>query len=187
MKSQKLIVSVAIACLLFGAPGVAMALDTCEGGVIEPPEGEETITVDEIILDGEDCFVKDVIVTGDVIVSNSEDFNLIDCEVKGNVKVTSSRAVIILGNSVGIAGGGEEGEGEEGEGENGDLTVANNERVWLLANINTGSTRVIRNLIAVVKANAATFNLLCRRNVRLDEARNRAGAEEECTNEAARF
>ncbi len=169
MKTQKLIVIVAIVCLLVGASSAAMAVD-CAGGVIQGTE-EEPLEVDEIVIDGQSCFVNNVIVTGDVTVADSEDFTMIDCNVRGNAKVTQSREVIIFGTTFGVV---------EGETTNSNLLVINNDRVYVLINIVTGSMFVNTNLKADVKKNAVVGNLLCRDNQRLDSFENEVGGESQC-------
>jgi hypothetical protein len=171
MKSQKLLVIAAIVCLLVGASGTAMAVDTCVDGVIQGTE-DEPLTVDSIVVNGQSCFVHHVIVQGDVTVTNSEDFSMVDCKVEGSVSVKQSGSVIILANTVGIV------EGDLATRSN--LVVSRNDRAWILLNIVTGSTRVIRNSKADVKKNGVAINLLCLGNRRLDSFQNEVGVEELC-------
>jgi len=92
MKSQKLLVIVAISCLLVGASGAAMAQpnNTCPLGVILGEVVVGNLTV------GGDCYVSGAIITGNVIVSNAraDVFVMYDVVVNGRVKVTGGSAVI---------------------------------------------------------------------------------------------
>jgi hypothetical protein len=170
MKTQKLIVIAAIVCLLVGASSAAMAVD-CAGGVIQGTE-KEPLEVDEIVIDGQSCFVNNVIVTGDVTVVDSEDFTMIDCNVHGNAKITQGREVIIFGTTFGVV--------EGNLATNSNLLIRNNSRVYALINIVTGSMFVHSNRKADVKKNAVVGNLWCRDNQRLDSFENEVGLESQC-------
>jgi hypothetical protein len=156
MKSQKLIELASAACLLLGVSSASMAVD-CVGGVIEE------ITVDEIIIDGQSCFVNDVVVEGDVIVKNSEDFTMVSTQVAGQVLVKGGRWATLFANKV-----------------NGGIVAVDNERAALLVNVVEGSMGVFRNDKADVKANGVLINLVCEDNRRLDSARNEVGGHEDC-------
>jgi len=170
MKTQKLIVIAAIVCLLVGASSAAMAVN-CDGGVIQGTR-ETPLEVDEIVIDGQSCFVKDVIVTGDVTVTDSEDFVMIDVKVLGNARVTHGQEAIIFASTFGVV------EGDPATNSN--LLVKNNARVYVLVNIVTGSMFVNTNFKADVKKNAVAGNLLCSGNQRLDSFENEVAGESEC-------
>ena len=156
MKSQKLIVLASAACLLLGVSGASVAVD-CVGGVIEE------ITVDEIIIDGQSCFVNDAVVIGDVIVTNSEDFTMVSTEVAGQVLAKGGRWATLFANRV-----------------TGGIVAVDNERASLLVYVVEGSMGVFRNDKADVKANGVLVNLVCKDNKRLDSARNQVGGQEDC-------
>jgi len=168
MKIQKILVSAAIVCLLVGASGAAMAVNTCEDGVIAGTE-EVPLEVDEIKIDGRSCFVNNVIVSGDVTVTNSEDFAMIDSAVKGSVRVLGCRNAIVVGNNVGSF--------ESAETVT-NLLVSRNDHAWVMLNIVSNVLAVNLNSKADVKKNAAAI-LLCAGNRRLDSFENEA-AEQNC-------
>ena len=157
MKSQKLMVLASAACLLFGVSGTAMAVDCASGAI------EET-TVDQIMIDGQSCFVDDVVVLGDVQVLNSEDFTMVSSTVGGSVRVIGGRNAFLVANQVTA----------------GDFTVSNNERAAVLVNIVAGNMGVNNNLKADVKKNGVAINLVCLGNNRLDSFQNQVGGVEDC-------
>jgi hypothetical protein len=171
MKSQKLIVSIAIVFLLASASG-AMADADCQGGVLEGTELDPLVIDDDLVIDGQTCFINNVIVKGNVTVTNSETITMIDNVIEGNLHVSRGREAVILGNTIGIV---------DGElATNSNLVIKRNDRVWMLLNIVTGSAKVNRNDKADVKKNAVTLILLCRGNRRLDSFQNEVGVEEVC-------
>ena len=94
MKSLKLLISAAIVCLLVGASGAAMAVDIvdCAGGVIANQE------VDQITVDGEDCIISNVTVTGDIEVTNSDTLVMVSNNVVGNIRVLRGGDVTLVAN-----------------------------------------------------------------------------------------
>jgi hypothetical protein len=171
MKSQKLIVSIAIVFLLASTSG-AMADADCQGGVLEGTELDPLVIDGDLVIDGQSCFINNALIRGDVTVTNSENLTMIDNVVEGNLHVSRGREAVILGNTIGIV---------EGElATNSNLVIKRNERVWMLLNIVTGSARVNRNSKVDVKKNAVTFILLCVGNRRLDSFQNEVGGEEFC-------
>jgi hypothetical protein len=152
MKSLKLFVSVATACLLVGASGTVMAVD-CAGGIIE------NTTVDSITIDGQSCFINEVFVNGDVIVRNSEELVMVRNNVVGNIRVLGGRNVTLVANSA----------------KDGSIVVRSNERALLVLNNATETIRVIRTgKKATVKRNLAAIAIVCRNNGRLDAFENEA-------------
>jgi hypothetical protein len=81
MKTQKLIVIVAIVCLLVGASGAAMAVEECASGFIL----NQTIT-DNIRPEG-DCIIDNSIIEGNVRIEDN------NCVIKGSVIMGNVRAV----------------------------------------------------------------------------------------------
>jgi hypothetical protein len=177
MKIQKILVSAAIVCLLVGASGAAMAVDTCENGVIAGTD-EAPLEVDEIKIDGRSCFVNNVIVSGDVTVTNSEDFAMIDSVVKGSVRVLGCRNAIVVNNYVGSFESAETVGSFESAETVTNLLVSRNEHAWVMLNIVSNVLAVNLNSKADVKKNAAAI-LLCVGNRRLDSFENEA-AEQNC-------
>jgi hypothetical protein len=89
MKTQKLLVIVALVCLLVGASSVALAQDTCEGYYIEGK------TFESLTLTGQSCFLVNVTITGDLTVTNAGKFNLQNSDVGGIIRVETSEDVSI--------------------------------------------------------------------------------------------
>ena len=96
MKTQKLLVIVAISCLMLGGLGADMAAaeDT------DCPLGAETgLVLGDVTVAG-DCFVQAAVITGDVTVNNEPDetFVLYNTVVNGKVKVKGG--IVIIKESV---------------------------------------------------------------------------------------
>ena len=126
MKSLKLFVSVATVCLLVGASGTAMAVD-CATGLIE------NTSVEEITINGQNCLINDVAVTGDIVVVNSENLAIVDSTAGGRVRVIGNRSATLVGLDV-----------------VGNITARNNE--WANIALNAArNIRVINNDRAKVK------------------------------------
>ena len=101
MKTLKLLVIVAISCLLLGVSGAAMAkkgatnTNTCDLGVVP---GE--VVIGNLVVTSQDCVVFQAIIMGDVIVDNTRKgdagfiFIMRDTVVNGTVEVTGGSAVI---------------------------------------------------------------------------------------------
>ena len=148
MELQKSLVNAAATCLLAGASATAMAVDCANGNLIG-------LQVDEVVINGQSCYMEDLIVMGDVTVVDSEDLTMFNVSAAGTIRVIGGGNAIMVGNTAdGIA-------------------VWNNEYVNLVANAAALNIRVINNLKASVKKNAAP-TLLCRENLRLDAFENEA-------------
>lgn len=157
MKIWKLLLSAATACLLVGGSGAAMAVDCADGSIIYD-------RVDEIVINGQDCYIHNTLVIGSVKVQNSASFILIDSTVGGEVKVTDSGTAILVGNSV-LDGG---------------LQASRNDYSGVVLNIVSNSIWVNDNLQADVVRNVAGINILCSGNDKLDSFLNQAGGELDC-------
>ena len=156
MKYTKIIVNAVAACLLAGASVAAMAVGCPEGFI-------ENVEVDEIIIDGQSCFINDVIVNGNVLVTNSEDLIMTDNVVKGRVRILEGRTAIVSRNDIAKR-----------------LVVSRNERAIVILNIVIGSALVNTNDKADVKKNAVGLFLRCKRNRRLDSFQNEVAGQEDC-------
>lgn len=125
-----------------------MAVDCATGNLI----GQE---VDEVVINGQTCYMERLFVTGDVTIIDSEDVTMFRVNVGGTIRVIGgSNALLVANGAQGIA-------------------VRNNEYVNLVTNVAVRNIRVINNLKANVKKNAAA-TLLCRDNLRLDAFENEA-------------
>jgi len=172
MKSQKLLIGAATACLLVGTSGAAMAVD-CAGGIISFQE------VDEIVINGQPCFIQDVVVTGDVTVTDSPDVDMIDVEVGGTVLVTGTvenaelnatlvRTDVFAGN----------------------LLIDGQATAIVVGNIlrggggpESGDLLVNNNVAAIVRSNVVVGDLGCTDNLELDENFNRVYGTDDCFEE----
>ena len=156
MKSQQRIVNLALACLLVGTSGAALAQTvTCVAGNIE------NTTVERIVIDGRSCYIHNVIVTGTVEVTNSEKLIMIDNEVTGTVRIQGGRDVLLVSNRARS------------------IVVRNNDDVTALLNGARKSIVVSNNDKALVKRNIAVITISCRNNRRLDAFENEA-ADVDC-------
>lgn len=153
MKLQELLVSTAAACLLAGASGTAMAVDCASGNII----GQ---TVDEVLINGQSCYMEDVIVTGNVTVIDSEDVTMLQVNAGGRIRVVGGGKALLVGNTARA------------------ILVRNNEYANLVTNVVIRAIRVINNLKANVKKNVAPV-LVCNDNHRLDAFGNEA-VEDRC-------
>jgi hypothetical protein len=153
MKSLKLFVSVATMCLLVGASGTAMAID-CVGGVIANQE------VDQITVDGEDCIISNVTVTGDIEVTNSDELVMVSNNVVGNIRVLRGGDVTLVANTTTA----------------GNIVVRRNAKANVVLNNALAGSIVVAGTInkAEVNRNIAVFTILCRNNGRLDAFENEA-------------
>ena len=154
MKSLKLFVSVATVCLLVAASGTAMAVD-CAGGVIANQE------VDQITVDGENCIISNVTVTGDIEVTNSDELVMVSNNVVGNIRVLRGGDVTLAANTTTA----------------GNIVVRRNSKATVVLNDALAGSIVVAGTInkAEVNRNFALFTILCRRNGRLDAFENEAG------------
>jgi hypothetical protein len=134
-----------------------MAVD-CAGGIIENQD------VTEIIVDGRNCFINDVNVTGSVIVTNSEDLIMTRTNVGGDIRIIGGRNATLVANTT----------------SGGNIVVSRNETAILVLNVAAQTIRVNGNIRkATVKRNFAGPLILCRNNGRLDAFENEA-ADVEC-------
>ena len=178
MKTQKLLVIVAIVCLLVGASSAAMARNDCPDGSITGGTFEEIV-----INEFESCKVVGVYVTERVIVNGADQFTMIGSLVNGNVRVINTKSAALLDNHV----------------DGGNLVARDNTFSTVLRNIVLGGTirviddsgeleaQVLQNLIfngnlrvngherADVKENKVTDgDITCSDNDRLDSKDNDA-------------
>jgi hypothetical protein len=124
MKTQKLLVIVAIVCLLVGASGAAMARNDCPDGSITGG------TYDEIVINEDvSCSVVGVYVTGRVLVRDADHFTMMGSLVNnGNVRVINTETAILVDNQV----------------DNGNLVTRDNAFSSVLRNVvSDGNIRVI--------------------------------------------
>jgi hypothetical protein len=181
MKTQKLLVIVAIVCLLVGASGAAMARNDCG------PDGTLTGGVyDEIVINEHvSCYVLGVVVLGDVRVRNADQFTMMGSIVNGNLGVTNTVSAALADNHV----------------NEGNIVTRDNRFSTILRNVVSGGNirvigdgtddaqeaAVVQNLIFVgnlgvhgnekadVKENKVTEgDITCRNNDRLDSKDNDA-------------
>ena len=154
MKSLKLFVSVATMCLLVAASGTAMAVD-CADGIIANQE------VEQITVDGEDCIISNVTVTGDIEVTNSDELVMVSNNVVGNIRVLRGGDVTLAANTTTA----------------GNIVVRRNSKATVVLNDALAGSIVVAGTInkAEVNRNFALFTILCRRNGRLDAFENEAG------------
>jgi len=166
MKTQKLIVIVAIVCLLVGAlAGAAMAeLNGCGDGVLK----------DEVFNSG-------LRITGD------EPCVIIGCTIQGDIRATNLPYVLLLNNKVSgmIRVDGNAGIGVANVIANTVLSdkivVRDNEVAYVLENdVVTGDIRVNFNTKAYVQKNIAAQDIKCRENTNLNAFFNLAGGDNTC-------
>ena len=166
MKIQKLIVIVAIVCLLVGAlGGAAMAeLNGCGDGVLK----------DEV-------FNSSLRITGD------EPCVIIGCTIQGDIRAINLPFVLLLNNKVGgmIRVDGNAGEGVANVIANtvlGDkIVVRDNGTAYVMENdAVTGDIRVNFNTKAFVQKNIAVQDIICRENTNLNAFLNLAGEKNTC-------
>lgn len=95
MKFQKLLVNTLTGCLLVGASGVAMAVNTCGSGAIV------NMFIDDNVRTNGSCIIKDSVIRGNVIVDLPANGILImdRNQVFGRVRVTGG-GWVITGNLV---------------------------------------------------------------------------------------
>lgn len=158
MKYQKLFLSAALGCLLVGGSGAAMAVD-CAGGRIV------YTTVPEIVIDGQPCFIQEVIVEGSVQITNSPELSMFDVDVGGPVTVTGGNSNNIVRTDVLI----------------GNLGVTGSLATIVAGNtVQAGDLVVNNNTAAVVQRNAVNGNIQCVGNTELDALGNRATGTVDC-------
>ena len=163
MKTQKLLVIVAISCVLYVVSvGTAMAeLEGCGDGVLK----DETINSDLRITGDEPC----------VIIGST---------IQGDIRAINLPYVLFMNNRVGgiIRVDGNAGEGVANVIANtvlGDkIVVRDNEVAYVLENdVVTGDIIVKFNIKAFVQKNIAAQDIQCIENTALDASRNLAGGD----------
>jgi hypothetical protein len=150
MNYKKLIVTTAIAYLLLLTSSAAMAVD-CEGGVIR-----DTI-VNNVVINGQSCFIIGVRVLGAVEVINSPAIVMIENDVGGRLRIRNSGLVGIVNTRV----------------TKGSVVVLESDLVAVKDNdVRDGGMRINRNISAVVNRNDAQLSIRCINNADLDASFN---------------
>jgi hypothetical protein len=186
MRFQRLLLGTAIACLVVGASGAAMARNDCPGGAIVGG------VVDEIVINVfESCSIVGVLVTDRIRITGADDINIVNSSIRGDARVRETRAVTVVGNLV--SGG------NLVARDNLDVSVANNvvqggsilvtddrEEQTVLVQGNTvdrGNLRVNGNERAEVTDNSVTDgDIVCKDNDRIDAKDNSArGGKVDCS------
>ena len=159
MKSLKLIVSVAAACLLLGASNAAMAVDCPNGSITDA-------IVDEIVINGQPCFIIGVRVRGTVNIANSPAIVMIENDVGFGIRVENSAFVGVVNNR--LSGG--------------SLDVRSSGQVEIVDNdVKKGSLRAIGNSNAQITRNDVGLNLVCANNTKQDAFFNHADGSDNCS------
>jgi len=96
MKTQKLLVIVAIVCLLVGASSAAMARNDCPDGYLVGGTFEE-IKIDE---ENVSCEILGVNVTGSVVVKGAGHITIKGSLINGNLRVIGAANAFIVDNQV---------------------------------------------------------------------------------------
>ncbi len=164
MKTQKLLVIVAISCLLLGVSSGAAMAEGCGDGLIqnETFDGNLRITDDS-------CTIIGSTIAGNLRVINSDYIVLINNKVGGNIRVDGNEGSDNVANVIANTVFG------------GKLVV----RDYAIANVIENETltdhiRVINNGNTLVQKNIAAQDLICRRNDDLDSFINFAGQLLDC-------
>ena len=92
MELQKLLINAAATGLLAGASATAMAVDCATGNLI----GQ---TVEEVVINGQSCYMEDLIVSGDVIVIDSEDLTMVQVNAGGRIRVLGGGNALLVANT----------------------------------------------------------------------------------------
>jgi len=166
MKTQKLLVIVAISCLLLGvSSGAAMAeLEGCGDGMLK----DETFNSGLRITGNEPCVI-------------------IGCTIQGDIRAINLPFVLLLNNKVGgmIRVDGNAGEGVAKVIANtvlvGKIVVKDNDTAYVMENdAVTADIRVKFNRKAFVQKNIAAQDIICRENTDLSAFLNLAGGNLNC-------
>ena len=157
MKIQKLILSAATAWLMVGVSGAAMAVD-CDG-IIED-ETVQNVTVGE----GASCIVIKSNVRGTFVATGASVVVLTGSNVDGQVLIEDSGVVAVEDNDIW----------------DGSLIVRDSDQVAVTDNNVQGIIRVNRNISAIVTRNSSEVGILCKNNIKLDAAFNRASGNVDC-------
>ena len=130
----------------------------CPDGYIQDTE------VDEILLDGQSCFITGVTVNGNVNIRNGENVIMTDNNVKGSVLVQQNRSAYIARNEIAS-----------------NLAVIRNEAAVVILNTVGGASLIGDNQSANVFKNVVTGRLLCSDNLRLKSLLNLAILDADCS------
>ena len=160
MKTEKLLVIVAISCLLLGvSSGVAMA-EGCGDGFLqgETFDGNLRITDDNCVIIGST-------IEGNLRVINSDNVVLIDNKVGGRLRVDGNAGngtAVILGNKV----------------YGGSIVVRDLQRANIVENQTlAGDIRLLANTSVLLKLNISAGDIVCRNNTSVDDFANYAAGE----------
>jgi len=163
MKTQKLLVIVAISCLLLGvSSGAAMAeLNGCGDGVLK----DETFNNGLRITGDEPCVIIGSTILGDIRAINLPYVLLMNNRVSGIIRVDGNAGIgvaNVIANTV---------LGDK-------IVVRDNEVAYVLENdAVTGDILVKFNIKAFVQKNIAAQDIQCIENTALDASRNLAGGD----------
>ncbi len=157
MNIQKLILSAVTACLMVGASGAAMAVD-CDGII------EDEIVQNVTVGAGASCIVTKSNVRGTFVATGASVVVLTDNNIDGQVLIEDSAVVAVEDNDLW----------------DGSLIVRDSDQVAVTDNNVQGIIRVNRNISAVVTRNSSEVGILCKNNIKLDAAFNRASGNVDC-------
>ena len=130
----------------------------CPDGYIQDTE------VDQILLDGQSCFITGVTVNGNVNIRNGENVIMTDTSVKGSVLIQQNRRAYVSRNEI-----------------TSNLTVIRNEAAVVILNTVGGASLIGDNQSANVFKNVVTGRLLCTDNLRLKSLLNLAISDADCS------
>ena len=141
MKTKKLLVSIAIVCLLVGVSGGAAMAEGCGDGLLQNE------TFGNLVIRGEPCTIIGSTIEGNLRVINSDHVLLLNNKVGGNIRVRDGGVANVIANTV----------------FGGNLVVKNNDSANVIENETlTGNIRVTFNTTALVQKNIAAHNLICK-------------------------
>ena len=161
MKTQKLLVIVAIGCLLLGVSGGEALAEGCGDGLLQ----NETFENNLVIRGEESCTIIGSTIGGNLRVINSAHVLLLNNVVGGNIRVRGAHVANVIANTV----------------FGGNLVVKNNDTTNVIENETlTGNIRVNFNVTALVQKNISVQNLICKENTSLSSFLNLAGGNLNC-------
>lgn len=163
MKFYKLLFGASIACLLTIASATAMA-DACLDGFIV------NTTVNDIDVDGRDCFVYDTVVRGDVRANNGGSFFIANSRVLGIILVNSTGNVTItntnlFSNTMSVDDSGFVAVANneiDGSNETSNILLTNNEVVGVYNNKVDGVIKCVNNALQESSGNVSEGTDECR-------------------------
>ena len=167
MKTQKLLVIVAISCLLLGvSSGAAMAeLEGCGDGMLK----DETFNSGLRITGNEPCVIIGCTIQGDIRAINLPFVLLLNNKVGGIIRVVCDEVGTGVANVIANTVLGEK------------IVVRDNGTAYVLENdAVTGDIRVNFNTKAFVQKNIAAQDIICRENTDLNAFFNLAGVQNTC-------